>query len=184
MKRASQPSGDQPQQGGVYNQRHNITINPTAASRCSAAAGYRARSAAEAHQLMSKLSANPGQVTVGRDGFPSGFSAAHQQARVTCRSELEDVVVVGEVSYTRARHSLSFHAAGRRGSGATRRPSDHGLSQAGGRPLALGPGCPDVVPGGGAEVVRCEARRTRRCNLTRRACRLSQGYSSPRPPGR
>ena len=50
---------------------------------------------------------NPGQEPLGRDGFPSGFSAAHQQARVNCISELEDVVVVGEVAYTRAQDSLS-----------------------------------------------------------------------------
>jgi uncharacterized protein (TIGR02246 family) len=50
---------------------------------------------------------NPGQVPVGRNGFSAGFSAAHQQARIQCVSELEDVVVVGEVAYTRSRDSLS-----------------------------------------------------------------------------
>lgn len=50
---------------------------------------------------------NPGQAPVGRDGFSSGFSAAHRQARIHCTSELEDVVVVGEVAYTRSRDSLS-----------------------------------------------------------------------------
>ena len=50
---------------------------------------------------------HPGQPPLGRDGFPPGFSAAHQQARVVCVSELEDVVVVGEVAYTRARDALS-----------------------------------------------------------------------------
>ena len=50
---------------------------------------------------------NPGQVPIGRDGFPPGFSAAHQQARIHCISELTDVVVVGEVAYTRSRDSLS-----------------------------------------------------------------------------
>ena len=51
---------------------------------------------------------------LGRDGFPSGFLAAHQHARVNCVSELEDVVVVGEVAYTRAQDSLSVrpHAGG------------------------------------------------------------------------
>ena len=49
----------------------------------------------------------PGQAPVGREGFPSGFSAAHQQARVECISDLEDVVVVGEVAYTLSRDSLS-----------------------------------------------------------------------------
>jgi uncharacterized protein (TIGR02246 family) len=50
---------------------------------------------------------NPGKAPLGRDGFPAGFSAAHQQARINCISELEDVVVVGEVAYTLSRDSLS-----------------------------------------------------------------------------
>ena len=50
---------------------------------------------------------NPGRASFGRDGFPAGFSAAHQQARINCISELEDVVVVGEVAYTLSRDSLS-----------------------------------------------------------------------------
>jgi uncharacterized protein (TIGR02246 family) len=49
----------------------------------------------------------PGHAPVGRDGFFRGFSAAHQQARINCISELEDVVVVGEVAYTLSRDSLS-----------------------------------------------------------------------------
>jgi uncharacterized protein (TIGR02246 family) len=50
---------------------------------------------------------NPGQVPFGRDGFAPGFSAAHRQARIKCTSELEDVVVVGEVAYTLSRDGLS-----------------------------------------------------------------------------
>jgi uncharacterized protein (TIGR02246 family) len=50
---------------------------------------------------------SPGQAPVGRDGFSPGFSAAHQQARINCISELEDVVVVGEVAYTLSRDSLA-----------------------------------------------------------------------------
>jgi uncharacterized protein (TIGR02246 family) len=50
---------------------------------------------------------NPGQAPVGRDGFSPGFSAAHQQARINCVSELEDVVVVGDVAYTLSRDSLT-----------------------------------------------------------------------------
>ena len=50
---------------------------------------------------------NPGQAPFGRDGFSPGFSAAHQQTRINCISELEEVVVVGEVAYTRSRDSLS-----------------------------------------------------------------------------
>ena len=50
---------------------------------------------------------NPGQAPFGRDGFSPGFSAAHQQSRIHCVSELEEVVVVGEVAYTLSRDSLS-----------------------------------------------------------------------------
>ena len=50
---------------------------------------------------------SPGQAPFGRDGFSPGFSAAHRQAWVNCISELEDIVVVGEVAYTRSRDSLS-----------------------------------------------------------------------------
>jgi uncharacterized protein (TIGR02246 family) len=50
---------------------------------------------------------NPGQAPVGRDSFPAGFSDAHQYARIHCSSELEDVVVAGDVAYTRCRDALS-----------------------------------------------------------------------------
>ena len=50
---------------------------------------------------------NPGQESVGRDEFSTKFSAAHQQLRICCVSELEEVVVAGEVAYTRSRDSLS-----------------------------------------------------------------------------
>ena len=46
---------------------------------------------------------NPGRAPFGRDGFSDGFSAAHKQVRINCISELEEVVVVGEVAYTRSR---------------------------------------------------------------------------------
>ena len=50
---------------------------------------------------------NPGQAPIGRDGFSANFSAAHQQVRIRCGSDLEEVVVVGEVAYTLSRDSLS-----------------------------------------------------------------------------
>ena len=50
---------------------------------------------------------SPGQAPVGRDGFSAGFSAAHRQARIHCVSELQDIVVVGEVAYTVSRDWLS-----------------------------------------------------------------------------
>jgi uncharacterized protein (TIGR02246 family) len=51
---------------------------------------------------------NPGRAPSGRDGFSAGFSAAHQESRIRCISELEEVVVVGEVAYTLCRDSLSM----------------------------------------------------------------------------
>ena len=50
---------------------------------------------------------NPGKAPFGREGFSSGFSAAHQKMRINCVSELEEVVVVGEVAYARSRDALS-----------------------------------------------------------------------------
>lgn len=50
---------------------------------------------------------NPGQAPVGREKFSASFSAAHQQVRIRCSSELEEVVVVGDVAYTRSRDALS-----------------------------------------------------------------------------
>jgi hypothetical protein len=52
---------------------------------------------------------SPGQAPFGRDKFSSTFSAAHQTARIRCISELEEIVVIGEVAYTRSRD-----AAGKR----------------------------------------------------------------------
>ena len=50
---------------------------------------------------------NPGQAPFGRDGFSAAFSTAHQKVQLRCISELEEVVVVGEVAYTRSRDALS-----------------------------------------------------------------------------
>jgi len=55
---------------------------------------------------------NPGQAPFGRDGFSLGFSAAHKQARIDCTSELEEVVIAGEVAYTRSRDALSVTRRG------------------------------------------------------------------------
>lgn len=49
----------------------------------------------------------PGQAPFGREEFSSHFMAAHQQMRICCTSELEEVVVVSEVAYTRSRDALS-----------------------------------------------------------------------------
>jgi uncharacterized protein (TIGR02246 family) len=48
----------------------------------------------------------PGQAPFGRESFSSNFMVAHQQMRICCTSELEEVVVVGEVAYTRSRDTL------------------------------------------------------------------------------
>ncbi len=50
---------------------------------------------------------NPGREPFGRDGFPAGFSAGHQRARIHCVSEPQDVTVVGDVAFTVCRDSLS-----------------------------------------------------------------------------
>ncbi len=50
---------------------------------------------------------NPGRAPFGRDGFPAGFSTAHEQCRIRCISMLEDVVVAGDVAYTVSRDTLS-----------------------------------------------------------------------------
>ena len=55
---------------------------------------------------------NPSQSPFGGDGFSANFSAAHEQVRIRCISELEEVVVVGEVAYTRSRDSLSVSPLG------------------------------------------------------------------------
>ena len=49
----------------------------------------------------------PGQAPVDRDGFTANFSAAQREVQVRCTSELEEVVVVGDVAYTRSRDALS-----------------------------------------------------------------------------
>jgi uncharacterized protein (TIGR02246 family) len=50
---------------------------------------------------------NPGRAALGRDGFPAGFTAAHQQSRIRCISALKEVVVAGDVAYTMCKDSLS-----------------------------------------------------------------------------
>jgi uncharacterized protein (TIGR02246 family) len=68
---------------------------------------------------------NPGQAPLGRDGFSAHFSAAHRQVRLRCLSELEEVVVVGEVAYTRSRDALSVTP---RAGGETTRLAGHRIT--------------------------------------------------------
>jgi uncharacterized protein (TIGR02246 family) len=50
---------------------------------------------------------NPGSAPSGRDQFPLGFSSAHQQSLIVCTSELQDVVVAGDVAYTVTHDALT-----------------------------------------------------------------------------
>ena len=50
---------------------------------------------------------NPDGDPIGWEGFSAKFSGAHEELRIDCRSELEEVVVAGEVAYTRSRDALS-----------------------------------------------------------------------------
>ena len=50
---------------------------------------------------------HPGREPFGRDGFPAGFLSAHEHNQIHCISELEEIVVVGDAAYTRARDSLT-----------------------------------------------------------------------------
>jgi uncharacterized protein (TIGR02246 family) len=68
---------------------------------------------------------NTGQAPLRRDGFPSVFLTAHQQARIHCTSDLQDVVVVGPVAYTHSRDSLTITP---RSGGPTTRLAGHRLS--------------------------------------------------------
>jgi len=50
---------------------------------------------------------NPGRAPFGRDGFPAAFSGAHENFLIRCVSELEELVVAGDVAYTLCRDSLT-----------------------------------------------------------------------------
>ena len=62
---------------------------------------------------------NPGGPPLGRDGFSAAFLGGHAQFDLRCVSELQEVVVEGDLAYTRCRDSLSL------------------LPRAGGEPVAL-----------------------------------------------
>lgn len=50
----------------------------------------------------------PGQAPFGQEGFIRGFSGAHEQSLVNCVSELQEVMVSGQLAYARAEDSLSI----------------------------------------------------------------------------
>jgi uncharacterized protein (TIGR02246 family) len=49
----------------------------------------------------------PGRPPFGAAEFASGFEAAQRQVRISCSGELEEVVVSGDVAYTRGRLAVS-----------------------------------------------------------------------------
>lgn len=49
----------------------------------------------------------PGEECIGRDAFSAKFSGGHEQFLIHCVSEPREVLVVGEVAYTRSRDSLT-----------------------------------------------------------------------------
>src|SRR5690348_13761185 len=57
---------------------------------------------------------SPGRAPFGRDGFTTGFTAAHEQFRIRCTSELQEVVVVSDLACARSRDALTVnpHAGG------------------------------------------------------------------------
>jgi uncharacterized protein (TIGR02246 family) len=60
---------------------------------------------------------NPGRAPLTRKEFPDAFSIAHQQSRIRCVSEWQEVVVTDDIAYTLCRDSLSVRP--RMGGGAT-----------------------------------------------------------------
>lgn len=48
----------------------------------------------------------PGQAPFGLEHFSSHFATAHKELNIQCTSELEEIVVSGEVAYTRSRDAL------------------------------------------------------------------------------
>lgn len=51
---------------------------------------------------------NPGAPPFGRDAFPAGFRGGHEAFELCCTSVIEEVVVVGDVAYTRCHDTLAL----------------------------------------------------------------------------
>jgi len=51
---------------------------------------------------------NPGGPPIGREGFQAALLGGHAQFELRCDSELQEVVVVGDLAYTRCRDTLSL----------------------------------------------------------------------------
>jgi uncharacterized protein (TIGR02246 family) len=98
---------------------------------------------------------NPGQEPMGREGFGPGFLGAHREARIVCLSELDEVVVVGDLAYARSRDSLAVtpraggdteRLAGHRLTVYRRRPDGRWLLACAAHTLAPGEGDPAHEP--------------------------------------
>ncbi len=95
---------------------------------------------------------SPGNRPIDRDGFCVNYSTARQQLQFHCNSELEEVVVVGKVAYTRSRDALSVSP---RGGGDATQFAGHRITiyrKQPRRPLAPCPRCPHVVSNGEVSV--------------------------------
>jgi uncharacterized protein (TIGR02246 family) len=49
-----------------------------------------------------------GSAPLGREEFSAAFLAGHKQGRIICRRELEEIVITGDVAYTRGRDTVSL----------------------------------------------------------------------------
>ena len=67
----------------------------------------------------------PGQPPGGDEEFSASFLDAHRRLRLACHSELEEVVVVGDLAYTRCRDALSVTS---RADGETTQLAGHRLT--------------------------------------------------------
>ncbi|XHS80345.1 YybH family protein [Burkholderiaceae bacterium UC74_6] len=68
---------------------------------------------------------NPGQEPFGREGFIAGFTGAHERLLLRCVSEPDEIVVSGDMAYTRCTDSLSIQP---RAGGEPTRLSGHRLT--------------------------------------------------------
>jgi uncharacterized protein (TIGR02246 family) len=67
----------------------------------------------------------PGNAPFGRDQFPVGFLAGHQEWNLRCTSELQEIAVVGDMAYAWCNDSLAMT---RRADGQPAALSGHRLS--------------------------------------------------------
>lgn len=51
---------------------------------------------------------NPGNAPLDRSGFSAGFLDAHRKFKILCISELENIVINGNVAYAMSQDSLSL----------------------------------------------------------------------------